>query len=149
MKITSPAFENNEQISQKYTCDGEDINPPLRFEDIPDEAASLALIISDPDAPGKTFYHWVLFNIDPGTDHIDEDSVPGTALEGTNDFGNIEYGGPCPPFGTHRYIFKLYALNDILNLEEGATAQEVEQEMERRILENAEITGIYARTDTV
>lgn len=147
MKITSTAFKNNEQIPQEYTCDGDDINPPLKFEDVPNEAASLALIISDPDAvPKKPFYHWVLFNMDPGTDHIDEDSVPATAIEGKNDSDKLEYGGPCPPSGTHRYIFKLYALDSILDLEEGAVAQEVKQEMEGHIVETAEVIGLYSKT---
>lgn len=148
MKITSPVFKNNEPIPKIYTCDGDDINPPLKFKDIPDSAASLALIIADPDAINKKpFYHWILFNIDPETNHVDEDSVPATAIEGKNDSGKLEYAGPCPPEGTgiHHYIFKLYALDNILGLEEGAIAQEVAQEMEGRILETAELIGIYEK----
>lgn len=146
MKITSPAFENDEQIPQKYTCDGEDINPPLKFEDIPEDTASLALIVADPDAAGKKpFYHWVLFDMDVGTDHIDEDSVPTVAFEGKNDFNNTEYGGPCPSSGTHRYIFTLYALDGPLNLEEGSTDEEVLEAMERHIIDTAQLTGIYSR----
>lgn len=148
MKITSPAFKNNEPIPQAYTCDGDDINPPLKFEDIPSDAASLALIISDPEAVSKKpFYHWVLFNMDPGTSHIDEDNVPGSVIEGKNDAGKLEYEGPCPPGGTgiHHYIFRLYALDGILDLEEGAIAEEVEQEMEGHIIETTEIIGIYGK----
>lgn len=145
MKITSPAFQDNEQIPQKYTCDGEDVNPPLKFEDIPAEAASLTLMFSDPDAPAKTFYHWVLFNMDPETSHIDEDSVPATAIEGKNDFDQLEYGGPCPPSGTHRFIFTLHALDGPLDLEEGAIAEEVLEAMEGHIIDTAQIVGTYGR----
>ncbi|MCL5783988.1 MAG: YbhB/YbcL family Raf kinase inhibitor-like protein [Patescibacteria group bacterium] len=145
MEITSPVFENNGKIPQKYTCDGEDINPPLKFEDIPSEAASLALIVSDPDAPGKTFYHWLLFNMDPGTDHIDEDSVPSTAIEGKNDSEHSEYSGPCPPSGIHKYIFTLYALDGPLDLEAGATAEEILEAIEGHVIDAAQIIGTYGR----
>ncbi len=146
MKITSTAFEQNGNIPERYTCDGEDRNPPLQFEDIPNNAASLALIVSDPDAVGKKpFYHWVVFNIDPRTDHIEEASVPATAIEGRNDFGKGGYGGPCPPSGTHHYIFTLYALDSPLHLKRGATAEEVIQTIEGHILETAELRGVYSR----
>lgn len=146
MKIRSIAFEENGQIPEKYTCDGEDINPPLKFEDIPEDTASLALIVSDPDAVSKTpFYHWVLFNIDVDTQSIGEDSVPEAAVVGTNDFGNTEYGGPCPPSGTHRYIFTLYALDGSLSLNESARAEEVLEEIETHIIDTAELVGTYTR----
>lgn len=146
MKIRSIAFEENGQIPEKYTCDGEDINPPLKFEDIPEDAASLDLIVSDPDAVSKApFYHWVLFNIDVDTKSIGEDSVPEAAVVGTNDFGNTEYGGLCPPSGTHRYIFTLYALDGPLNLDEGARAEEVLEEIETHIIDTAELVGTYTR----
>lgn len=148
MKIQSPAFGENKEIPEKYTCDGQDISPPLSFEDIPSDAASLALIVSDPDAPAKTFYHWVLFNIDVSTDHIDEDSIPVTAMEGTNDFGNTEYGGPCPSSGAHRYNFTLYALDGVLDLEGEMSAQEVLDEMEGHIIETAELVGAYSKNGT-
>lgn len=145
MKITSTAFENNNPLPEQYTCDGQDINPPLKFESIPEDAAALVLIVSDPDAPIKTFYHWLLFNIDVSTKQIDEDSAPEGAVAGINDFGDTEYGGPCPPSGTHRYIFTLYALDGPLPLEEGATAKEVLEEMVTHIIEEAELVGLYER----
>lgn len=145
MNITSTAFEENQEIPEKYTCDGQDINPPLKFEDIPADAASLALIVSDPDASGGTFYHWVLFNIDVGTDHIDEDGVPVTAIEGTNDFDSTEYSGPCPPAGTHRYIFTFYALDGPLNLELGATAKEVIEAIEGHSIDTATLVSLYTK----
>ncbi len=147
MEITSAAFENNQFLPEKYTCDGLDINPPLNFEDIPDTAASLALTVSDPDAPSKIFYHWVLFNMDSGTDHVDEDSTPQAAIEGTGDSGNTEYSGPCPPSGTHRYIFTLYALDGPIDLEEGAESQEVLERMEGHIIDTAQLVGLYSKKE--
>jgi len=146
MKITSTAFEHNENIPELYTCDGKDRNPPLQFEDVPNNAASLALIVSDPDAVGKKpFYHWVVFNIDPRTDHIEEDSLPAAAIEGRNDFRKVEYGGPCPPSGTHHYIFTLSALDSHLHLEKGATAEEVIKAIKGHTIETAELVGVYSR----
>lgn len=146
MKITSTAFEQNGNIPELYTCDGEDRKPPLQFEDVPNNAASLALIVSDPDAVGKKpFYHWVVFNIDPRTDHIEEDSLPATAIEGRNDFRKVEYGGPCPPSGTHHYIFTLYTLDSPLHVKKGATAEEVIQAMKGHTLETTELVGLYSR----
>jgi hypothetical protein len=146
MKITSTAFEQNGNIPELYTCDGEDKNPPLRLEGVPNNAASLALIVSDPDAVGKKpFYHWVVFNINPRTDHIEEDSLPATAIEGRNDFRKVEYGGPCPPSGTHHYIFTLYALDVQLPLEKGAAAAEVIKAIKGHTIEAAELVGLYSR----
>jgi Raf kinase inhibitor-like YbhB/YbcL family protein len=146
MRIISTALEQNRNIPELYTCDGNDKNPPLRFEDIPNNAASLALIVSDPDAVGKKpFYHWVVFNIDPRTDQIEEDTLPATGIEGRNDFGKVEYGGPCPPSGTHHYIFTLYALDSSLHLEKGATAEEVIKATKGHTIETAELVGLYSR----
>jgi Raf kinase inhibitor-like YbhB/YbcL family protein len=146
MRITSTAFEPNGTIPEFYTCDGKDKNPPLRFEGVPKNAASLALIVSDPDAVGKKpFYHWVVFNIDPRTDNVEEDSVPATAIEGRNDFRKVEYGGPCPPSGTHHYIFTLYVLDTHLHLEKGATAEEVIEVVKGHTIETAELVGLYSR----
>ena len=108
MQITSQAFSNNRSIPQKYTCEGDDVNPPLAIQNISEKTKSLALIVDDPDAPGGMWVHWVVFNIKV-TDTIDEDSVPGT--KGINDFRKKDYGGPCPPSGTHHYYFKIYALD--------------------------------------
>lgn len=146
MQLVSPAFKNNEFIPAKYTCDGDDINPPLIFEGVPDDAASLALIISDPDAPQGTFIHWAVFDIDPGVRLIEEDSIPKGVLA-TNHFQRLEYGGPCPSSGVHHYIFRLYALDDLLGLEEGVPAREVEDSMEGVILDSAELIGLYGRAE--
>jgi Raf kinase inhibitor-like YbhB/YbcL family protein len=145
MKIESPAFENNQPIPSKYTCDGEDVNPPLKISDVPEDAKSLVLIVDDPDAPLGTFTHWIVWNIDPKTNFIEENSVPVGAIVGVNDFGKNSYGGPCPPSGTHHYHFKLYALDTTLNLDKDSKKNDLEKAMENHILEKAEIIGIYKR----
>jgi Raf kinase inhibitor-like YbhB/YbcL family protein len=145
MKIESPAFENNQPIPSKYTCDGEDINPPLKISDVPENSKSLVLIVDDPDAPFGTFTHWIVWNIDPKTSFVEENSVPDGAIVGVNDFGKNFYGGPCPPSGTHHYHFKLYALDTTLNLDKNSKKKDLEKAMENHILEKAEIIGIYKR----
>jgi Raf kinase inhibitor-like YbhB/YbcL family protein len=140
--ITSRAFSPNGDIPKKYTCEGENSNPPLDISGTPDEAKSLVLIVDDPDAPGKTFVHWVVWNI-PITHHINEDEVPGD--QGLNDFGEVSYGGPCPPSGKHRYYFKVYALDDLLDLEAGSTREQVEQAMAGHIIGFGELMGHYKR----
>ena len=145
MKITSPAFQNNETIPKRYTCDGENINPPIYFEDLPQGTKSLVLIVDDPDAPRGNFLHWLVFNIPPETKLIEENSIPQEAKLGKNDFGKTSYGGPCPPYGQHRYYFKLYALDTVLDLENGATLNEVKSAMRNHILAEAELLGLYQR----
>jgi Raf kinase inhibitor-like YbhB/YbcL family protein len=145
MKLTSPAFENNGNIPSKYTCDGEDTSPELVIEGVPENAKSLALIVDDPDAPAGTWVHWLAWNIVPDTGKISEGSVPGGVTQGTNDFGKPDYGGPCPPSGTHRYFFKLYALDITLDLPQGVTKQQLEQAMQGHVLEQATLTGLYQR----
>lgn len=145
MSIISPVFKNHGTIPSEYTCDGEDISPPLYFENVPEDAQSLTLIVEDPDAPGKTWVHWVVVNIDPHTTRVLEDSVPNGGLEAMTDFGHAGWGGPCPPSGPHRYYFKLYALDTTLDITEDITRSEVEHAMEGHILEKAELIGIYAR----
>ena len=108
-QITSPVFENNGFIPKKYTCDGADVNPQLLIANVPARTKSLSLIVDDPDAPAGTWVHWVVWNIDPQTLEIKEHSVPNGANQGLNDFSKHNYGGPCPPSGTHRYFFKLYS----------------------------------------
>ena len=142
MNITSPAFKNNGFIPSKFTCQGEDINPTLIIEDIPEGTKSLALILDDPDAPMGTWVHWILYNV-PVISRIEEGSIPGK--QGFNDFRGTDYGGPCPPFGTHRYVFRLYALDVILDMEEGAGRNALERAMEGHILERAELTGLYKK----
>lgn len=144
MKIWSSAFADKEAIPSRYTCDGDDINPPLQF-DVPSSAKSLALIVDDPDAPRGTWVHWVVWNIDPNTSEIKEDSVPKSSRQGINDFGNMSYGGPCPPSGTHRYFFKLYALDVSLNIPSRSAKADLEKAMQGHIIERAEMIGLYRR----
>ena len=144
MKLESPAFSEGERIPQKYTCLGEDINPPLNISHIPEDAKSLALIIDDPDAPVGTFVHWVVWNI-PVADEISENSVPAKAVQGTNDFGKKSYGGPCPPSGTHTYHFKMYALDSMLDAPENGRKTDLLDAMEGHIIESAELTGTFSK----
>lgn len=144
MKIISPAFESNSKIPSKYTCDGENINPPLTFSDVPEEAKSLVLIVDDPDAPMGNWTHWLAFNIDPKTIGIAENSKFSNAEEGITNFGSKGYGGPCPPSGTHRYFFKLYALDIVLILN-NPDKEILENAMQGHILEKAELVGLYNR----
>lgn len=145
MKIESPSFKNNDTIPSKYTCDGEDINPPLKIAGVPKNTVSLVLIVEDPDAPGKTWVHWTVWNIDPKTTEIAENSVPVGAIQGITDFGFAGYGGPCPPSGTHRYFFKLYAIDSLINLSSSATAKDIQKAIEGHILDSAELVGLYSR----
>jgi Raf kinase inhibitor-like YbhB/YbcL family protein len=143
LKIKSSAFEHNGSIPRKYTCDGEDVNPPLTIEDIPEGTHSLALIMDDPDAPMGTWDHWVVWNIPPSSKEIRENSVPG--VEGMNDFRKHSYGGPCPPGGTHRYFFKVYALNTTLNIGANSRKKDLEKAMQDHILAKGELIGRYSR----
>jgi Raf kinase inhibitor-like YbhB/YbcL family protein len=145
LKMSSAAFENNASIPEKYTCDGMDLNPPLRFENVPSETKSLALIVDDPDAPMGTWVHWVLWNVDPKTGEIKENTVPKGALQGINDFRKHDYGGPCPPSGTHRYFFKLYALDALLGLSANAKKTDLEKAMKGHVISQAQIIGLYKR----
>lgn len=145
MSVTSPAFEHNTKIPSNYTCDGEDINPPLEFVNVPEEAQSLVLIVEDPDSVGKTWTHWVVFNISPQLIKLEEDTVPRGAVETVTDFGNKGYGGPCPANGIHRYNFKLLALDTILDYTEDITRDELLEGIEKNIIETAELTGLYSR----
>ena len=145
MKLISSAFENNQLIPAKYTCDGEDINSPLQIEEMPEGAESLVLIVDDPDAPMGTWVHWVVWNIDPAISLIEEGKVPKGGVEGLNDFGKHSYEGPCPPSGTHRYYFKLYSLDTRLELDSSSRKQDVEKAMEGHILDWAELIGLYQR----
>jgi len=145
MKILSPVFRNKRRIPSKYSCDGENINPPLQFFGVPEEAKSLALIMDDPDAVSGTWVHWLVWNIDASVLSIAEDSVPLGAMEGVTSSGLAGYGGPCPPLGTHRYFFKLFALNYKLDLSMDADRRRVEKAMEGHIIGKAELIGLYAR----
>ena len=145
LSIESSAFPHNGMIPPKYTCDGADANPPLSIGNVPEKAKTLALIVDDPDAPMGTWVHWVVWNLGAGTREIPENSVPQGALQGTNDFRKQSYGGPCPPSGTHRYFFKLYALDAPLSLKGGATKAQLEEAMKGHVLSQAELIGRYRR----
>jgi Raf kinase inhibitor-like YbhB/YbcL family protein len=145
LTISSPAFKHNGHIPPKYTCDGSDVNPHLVIDNIPSGTKSLALIVDDPDAPRGTWVHWVVWNIGPETKEIKENAVPAGASQGMNDFRKQNYGGPCPPSGTHRYFFKLYALDEMLTLQKTTTKADLERAMKGHILGQMEIVGLYAR----
>lgn len=143
LTVTSPAFQPNGKIPRKYSCDGQDINPPLTIEGVPKVSKSLALIIDDPDAPSGTFDHWVVWNIPPSTTTIPENSVPG--IEGLNSARQIGFTGPCPPSGTHRYFFKVYALDTELSLGRKSTKKQLEKAMQEHLLAKGELIGLYSR----
>jgi hypothetical protein len=146
MKISSPAFKNNQFIPAKYTCDGENINPPLKIDGVPEGTKSLALIVDDPDAPMGVWSHWVLFNIDPSVQFIEENSVPKGAVQGINDFRKHEYGGPCPPYGApHHYHFKIYALDSRLDLPPTSSREDLLRAMQGHIIDWAKLVGIYQK----
>jgi len=150
IQLTSEAFSDGTMIPKQFTCDGEDLSPPLSWSGLPTETATLALICDDPDAPVGTWDHWVLFNIPalatglpvnvPAKATLDDGSV-----HGNNSWGRLGYGGPCPPGGTHRYFFKLYALNIALNLKTGATKSQLVKAMEGHILDQGQLMGKYRR----
>ena len=145
MKIESPAFKSNKLIPPKYTCDGENVNPPLLISDVPENARSLVLIVDDPDAPRGTWVHWTVWNINPHIKEIQENSCPQNAVEGMTDSGRPGYGGPCPPSGTHRYFFKLFALDTTLDIDNSVEAPDIEKEIEDNILVKAQLVGLYRR----
>ncbi len=146
MNIASSAFTHNGNVPSRYTCDGANISPPLEFSNVPEDAQSLVLIVDDPDAPAKTWVHWLVWNIDPTSTGTEEGTAP-QGIEGTTDFGQAGYGGPCPPSGTHRYFFKLYALDTKLELDASATKSDLEAAMESHIIDQAELIGLYERGD--
>ena len=142
LKLISTVFSQNGHILPVYTCEGKNINPPLKVENIPDRTKTLALIVEDPDAPGGVFDHWIMWNISPN-EAIAEGSNPGTS--GTNSFGKTGYGGPCPPSGEHRYFFRVFALDDELDLEAGSTKEELLDAMKGHILATTELMGVYQK----
>jgi len=151
MIISSPSFDNNTKIPPKFTCDGGNINPELIIQNVPEGTESLALVVDDPDAVGgKTFTHWLIWNINSQTGNIKQESIPPGSIEGQNDAGKIGYLGPCPPDKKpHRYFFKLFALNAPLELKSGANREALEDEISKdnRIIEKTEFVGIYLRTN--
>lgn len=150
MKLVSSAFENNRLIPPQYTCDGADISPPLSWEDVPDQTQSLALIVDDPDAPIKIFVHWLVYDLPPTSRQLPEQisqekTIKNGGAQGKNDFNKLGYGGPCPPSGTHRYIFQIYALDKKLNLPPGASKAQLIGAMDGHILAKGELIGRYQR----
>jgi Raf kinase inhibitor-like YbhB/YbcL family protein len=145
LRLSSAAFPHSGMIPAKFTCDGADVSPHLAIADAPAGTASFALIVDDPDAPVGNWVHWVVWNIGADTREIAENTVPPGALLGINDFRKQKYGGPCPPSGTHRYFFKLYALDAAPVLKPGATKAQLEAAMKGHILDQAELIGLYRR----
>ena len=145
LKISSPAFENDGEIPKKHTCNGANVNPPLKIENVPSNTKSLAFVFDDIDVPRGTYVHWILWNIDPRLREIKENSVPEGALQGVNDFKKRNYGGPCPPGRAHKYIFKIYALDTLLHLNHNSTNKDLERAMEAHIISRAQLTGVYKR----
>lgn len=145
MKIKSPAFENCEYIPNEYTCDGYSLSPPLEIEDVPEEAKSLVLIMDDPDAVGGTFTHWIVWNIGANTEKFKKDHVPDGAVVGINSDGKNSYVGPCPPSGTHVYLFKLYAIDMHLPIDTALSKKEIRGMIEGHIIEKTILKGYYER----
>jgi Raf kinase inhibitor-like YbhB/YbcL family protein len=150
MEIKSSAFGSGEMIAAKYTCDGADFSPPLEWAGSPAGTRSFALICDDPDAPMGTWVHWVIYDIPPTATMLAEGitrekDLPGGGTQGINDFRKIGYGGPCPPGGTHRYFFKLYALDTMLGLKPGITKDQLLKAMRGHILAEAQLMGTYRR----
>jgi len=144
MKITSSGFQQGGNIPSKFTCDGGGTTPPLQIADVPSRAKSLVLIVDDPDAPGGLFTHWTVWNISPQTAAIDEGITP-KGVQGTNDFGKSGYGGPCPPSGTHRYYFKIFALDRELNLPSSAKRGQLDAAIKDHVVAQGELVGRYSR----
>lgn len=150
MKISSRAFKEFEMIPAKYTCQGQDVSPPISIVDVPEHTRSMALILVDPDAPTGKFVHWVMYNIPPDTVELDENikkigKLENGTMQGVNDFGHVGYGGPCPPFGIHRYYFKLYALDTSLNLAPGARENDLLKIIFHHNIAEAHFMGKYSK----
>lgn len=150
MHLVSPAFFIGGTIPYQYTCDGDEISPPLSWDEPPEGTSTFALIVEDTDAPQGSFTHWLVYDMPPNLRHLPEGvpnlpKLPNGGVQGKNDYGHFGYGGACPPDGTHRYFFKLYALDQILGLEAGASKAQVEAAMEGHILDAAQLMGRYAK----
>lgn len=145
MQITSSAFQNDQFIPAAYTCDGANLIPPLRFSAVPSETKSLVLIVDDPDSPSGNWSHWLVWNISPQTSEIEEGRPPTGASQGVTSFGESLYGGPCPHSGTHRYFFKLYALDIILDLPATTDKKQLEEAIAGHVLDQNQLMGRYRR----
>jgi Raf kinase inhibitor-like YbhB/YbcL family protein len=144
ISITSPSFQDRGDIPAKFTCTGTNVSPELQISSVPNEAKSLVLIVDDPDAPRGLFTHWIVWNIDPKTTRVAENNAPTDGVQGTNDFGKRNYGGPCPPSGTHRYFFKIFALNTKLELKPSARRAELDAAMRGHILAQGELMARHS-----
>lgn len=148
--LTSEVFANGQPIPAAYTCDGDNISPPLQWSNVPANTHSLALVVEDPDAPSGTFTHWLAYNIPPQAQGLagalpQQEVLPDGTRQGRNDFGDIGYGGPCPPSGTHRYLFKLFALDSVLSLPAGASKHDLLQAVQSHTVAQTQLMGIYTR----
>ena len=144
ISITSPSFQAGGDIPTKFTCNGTNVSPELQISSVPNEAKSVVLIVDDPDAPRGLFTHWIVWNIDPKTTRVADNSAPTAAVQGTNDFGKRNYGGPCPPSGMHRYFFKIFALDTKLELKPGARRVEIDAAMRGHVLAQGELMARYS-----
>ncbi len=138
--VSSPAFKDSTFIPKQSTCEGKNVSPPLDIGEVPEDVKSLTVVVDDPDAPHGTWVHWIVWNI-PVTHHIKESDSPG--IEGINDFGTSWYGGPCPPTGTHRYFFRVYGLDDVIQLKEGSVREQLNKAMRDHIVAYGELIGLY------
>ncbi|MBU0906804.1 MAG: YbhB/YbcL family Raf kinase inhibitor-like protein [Nanoarchaeota archaeon] len=145
LKLISPGFNNNDRIPQKYTCQGENISPPLEISGIPKRTKSLVLTLEDPDAPLKTWTHWIVYNLPPENISLAENSLPEEAMQGENSWEESNYGGPCPPSGEHHYILNLYALDKTLEFSRTPKKSDIESSMRNHVLDHAQLTGIYSK----
>ncbi|HZE67960.1 MAG TPA: YbhB/YbcL family Raf kinase inhibitor-like protein [Pyrinomonadaceae bacterium] len=150
IKLISTAFQDGGMIPAKYTCDGQNISPPLNWSGIPQSAKALALVSEDPDAPGKTWVHWVVYDLPPTATQLPEgvrpeETISGGGKQGKNDFGKIGFGGPCPPSGTHRYFFRLYALDRETGIQPGAMKEQLMKAIEGHVVAEGELMGRYKR----
>lgn len=144
MQIKCTEFSDQQMIPVKYTCKGDNINPPLVLSQVPKNARSLALTVFDPDSPSGNFVHWLMWNIDPNIKQIEPGRAPTGATQGVNDFGNPSYGGPCPHQGTHRYVFSLFAIDTTLNIPQTTTREDLLAKIQPQIIEQTELTGVFA-----
>ena len=147
MKISSSAFQEGGTIPEKFSKNGQNVSPELQIEGVPADAKALAIIVDDPDAPVGLFTHWLVWNIDPKTNHIAEGNAPNGGVQGKNDFGDIGYGGPQPPSGTHRYYFRVFALNGPLDLKAGAKRKELDAAMKGYVVAQGQLMGRYSKKE--
>lgn len=146
--ITSTAFSDGQDIPMQFTCDGENTPPEILVSPTPSNAKSIAITMTDPDSPDETWVHWTAWNLPPETTHITRPLIAAEAVEGTNTFGNIGYGGPCPAKGKHRYVFTVYVLDRMLQLENGASFQKLMDAMNGKIIDQASMTGLYQKVQS-